>query len=53
MMKKGGELGFISSSFDYEVGGLQIPLMASTRIIVLCIWVPEKIITKTSVWKYL
>ena len=30
MMKKGGELGFISSSFDYEVGGLQIPLMAST-----------------------
>ena len=30
MMKIGGELGFISSSFDYEVGGLQIPLMAST-----------------------
>ena len=30
MMKKGGELGFISSSFDYEVGGLQIPLIAST-----------------------
>ncbi len=30
MMKKGGELGFISSSFDYKVGGLQIPLMAST-----------------------
>ena len=30
MMKKGGELGFISSVFDYEVGGLQIPLMVST-----------------------
>jgi len=28
MMKKGGELGVISASFDYEDGGLQIPFMA-------------------------
>ena len=30
MMKEGGELGFIAAPFDYEVGGLQIPLMAHT-----------------------
>ena len=30
MMKKGGELGFISASFDYDIGGMQIPLMAHT-----------------------
>ncbi|WOC39405.1 acyl-CoA dehydrogenase [Polaribacter sp. HL-MS24] len=28
MMKKGGELGIISASFNYEDGGLQIPFMA-------------------------
>ena len=28
MMKKGGELGVISASFDYDDGGLQIPFMA-------------------------
>ena len=28
MMKKGGELGVISASFDYADGGLQIPFMA-------------------------
>ena len=28
MMKKGGELGIISASFDYDDGGLQIPFMA-------------------------
>ena len=33
MMKKGGELGFISASFDYDVGGMQIPLMAHTAAI--------------------
>ena len=30
MMKKGGELGFISAPFDYNIGGMQIPLMAHT-----------------------
>ena len=33
MMKKGGELGFISASFDYDIGGMQIPLMAHTAAI--------------------
>ena len=33
MMHKGGELGIISASFDYEVGGMQIPLMAHTAAI--------------------
>jgi butyryl-CoA dehydrogenase len=28
MMKKGGDLGIISASFDYEDGGMQIPFMA-------------------------
>jgi len=28
MMKKGGELGIISASFNYEDGGLQIPFIA-------------------------
>ena len=30
MMHKGGELGLISAPFDYEAGGLQIPLMTQT-----------------------
>ena len=30
MMYKGGELGFISAPFDYEDGGMQIPLMVQT-----------------------
>ena len=30
MMHKGGELGFISAPFDYEDGGMQIPLMVQT-----------------------
>ena len=30
MMHKGGELGIISASFDYEDGGMQIPLVAHT-----------------------
>lgn len=30
MMHQGGELGLISAPFDYEVGGLQIPLMTQT-----------------------
>lgn len=30
MMHKGGEMGLISAPFDYEVGGLQIPLMTQT-----------------------
>jgi len=30
MMHKGGELGLISAGFDYEDGGMQIPLMATT-----------------------
>ena len=30
MMKKGGELGFISAPFDYDIGGMQIPLMVHT-----------------------
>ena len=32
MMYKGGELGIISASFDYEVGGMQIPLMVHTAV---------------------
>ncbi|WP_411031605.1 acyl-CoA dehydrogenase [Spongiimicrobium sp. 3-5] len=30
MMKKGGEMGLIAAPFDYEVGGLQIPLIVQT-----------------------
>jgi butyryl-CoA dehydrogenase len=30
IMYKGGELGLISAPFDYEAGGLQIPLMTQT-----------------------
>lgn len=30
MMYQGGELGLISAPFDYEMGGLQIPLMTQT-----------------------
>ena len=30
MMYQGGDLGLISAPFDYEVGGLQIPLMMQT-----------------------
>ena len=30
MMHKGGELGVISASFDYDDGGMQIPLLAHT-----------------------
>ena len=30
MMYKGGEMGLISAPFDYEIGGLQIPLMTQT-----------------------
>lgn len=30
MMYKGGEMGLISAPFDYEAGGLQIPLMTQT-----------------------
>ncbi|MFD2568514.1 acyl-CoA dehydrogenase [Pseudotenacibaculum haliotis] len=30
MMHKGGELGLISAPFDYDDGGLQIPLMTQT-----------------------
>ncbi|MGB0522231.1 MAG: acyl-CoA dehydrogenase [Flammeovirgaceae bacterium] len=30
MMKKGGEMGFISAVFDYEDGGLQLPFIAHT-----------------------
>lgn len=30
MMYKGGELGLISAPFDYDVGGLQIPLLSQT-----------------------
>ena len=30
MMYQGGELGFISAPFDYEDGGMQIPLMVQT-----------------------
>ena len=32
MMYKGGELGIISASMDYEVGGMQIPLMVHTAV---------------------
>ncbi len=28
MMRKGGEMGLISATFDYEQGGLQLPMMA-------------------------
>ncbi|MCK8520638.1 acyl-CoA dehydrogenase [Aquimarina sp. D1M17] len=30
MMKKGGEMGLISGTFDYEAGGLQLPMMVYT-----------------------
>ncbi|MFY0630316.1 MAG: acyl-CoA dehydrogenase [Flavobacteriaceae bacterium] len=30
MMYRGGELGIISATFDYEAGGMQIPLMTQT-----------------------
>jgi len=30
MMKKGGEMGLISAPFDYDAGGLQLPMMAFT-----------------------
>ncbi len=30
MMKKGGEMGLISGTFDYDTGGLQLPLMMYT-----------------------
>ena len=30
IMKKGGEMGLISGTFDYEVGGLQLPMMIYT-----------------------
>lgn len=30
MMKKGGEMGLISGTFDYEAGGLQMPMMVYT-----------------------
>ncbi len=30
MMKKGGEMGLISGTFDYDKGGLQLPMMAFT-----------------------
>ncbi|QCK15728.1 acyl-CoA dehydrogenase [Mangrovivirga cuniculi] len=30
MMKQGGEMGFISGPFDYEEGGLQLPMMLYT-----------------------
>ena len=30
MMEEGGELGFISGPFNYEDGGMQIPLIAQT-----------------------
>ncbi len=30
MMKKGGEMGLISGTFDYDAGGLQLPMMAYT-----------------------
>ena len=30
MMHQGGELGFISAPFDYDDGGMQIPLMVQT-----------------------
>lgn len=30
LMQKGGEMGLISASFDYEDGGLQIPFLAHT-----------------------
>lgn len=31
-MRKGGELGFMASMFDYEDGGMQLPYMAHTAI---------------------
>ena len=30
MMQQGGELGFISAPFNYEAGGMQIPMMMQT-----------------------
>ncbi len=30
MMKKGGEMGLISGTFDYDTGGLQLPMMVFT-----------------------
>lgn len=30
MMQQGGELGFISAPFDFEAGGMQIPMMMQT-----------------------
>ncbi|GAA4278994.1 acyl-CoA dehydrogenase [Aquimarina mytili] len=30
IMKKGGEMGLISGTFDYDAGGLQMPMMAYT-----------------------
>ncbi len=30
MMKKGGEMGLISGTFNYDAGGLQMPMMAYT-----------------------
>ena len=38
MMKKGGELGIISASFDYDAGGMQIPFHGtpSSRIYYGC-----------------
>ncbi|MEW7291762.1 acyl-CoA dehydrogenase [Aquimarina sp. 2304DJ70-9] len=30
MMKKGGEMGLISGTFDYDAGGLQLPMMMYT-----------------------
>lgn len=30
MMKKGGEMGLISGTFDYESGGLQLPMLVYT-----------------------
>ncbi len=30
MMKKGGEMGLISGTFDYDAGGLQLPMMIYT-----------------------
>tara|TARA_R110002072_G_scaffold1380_4_gene11599 strand:+ start:19503 stop:21314 length:1812 start_codon:yes stop_codon:yes gene_type:complete len=32
MMYKGGEMGLISAPFDYDSGGLQIPLMTQTAV---------------------
>ena len=32
MMKKGGEMGFISGIFDYEAGGLQLPMIVHSAV---------------------